>query len=129
MTGPAKQSIAPHTETWIASSLALLAMTIGTLFENSNQMAKRPLASHLPLRILGLAMPLLLPRLPVGCVAAIEAARRSAKHAVVTGEMSGGTSDDGALDAAFGIGGGGRRECQRSDGERSKEDSHDHVSR
>ena len=73
-------------------------------------------------------MPLLLPLLPVGSVAAIEAAGGGAKHAVMTGEMAGGTSDDGALDAALGIGGGSGRERQRRDGEHSKYGSHDHVS-
>ena len=95
-------------------------MTIGTLLKIQIRMAKRPLASHLPLRVLRLAMPLLLACLPVGGVAAIEAAGGGAEHAVMTGEMSGSTSDDGALDAALGIGVGGGRECQRGDGEHSK---------
>jgi hypothetical protein len=73
-------------------------------------------------------MPLLLARLPVRGVAAIEAAGGGAEHTVMTGEMSGSASDDGALDAALSIGGGSGRERQRGDSERSKYGSHDHVS-
>src|SRR5689334_19749531 len=84
-----------------------------------------PLASHLPLCILRLTVPLLLARLPVGGVAAIEAAGGGAKHAVMTGEMSGSASEDGALDAALRVGGGSGRESQCGDSECSKYSSHD----
>ena len=51
----------------------------------------------------------------VGFVVADRAARRRAQEAVVTGDVTGRTADDGALDAAFGVGGNGRhgdRQCQ-----------------
>ena len=72
-------------------------------------------------------MPLLLPFPLVGGVTAVEAAGGGSEHAVVTGKMSGSAADDGALDAALGVGSGGRQR-QRGDGERSEHGSHDDVS-
>ena len=41
----------------------------------------------------------------LGMVAAVEAAGGGAEHAVMAGIMTGDTADDGALDAALGVGG------------------------
>ena len=54
---------------------------------------------------LTLALALSLPLPLVGVVAAIEAAGGSAEHAMMAGIMTGDTADDGALDAALGVGG------------------------
>ena len=55
-----------------------------------------PLAVHLGL--------LLLTILLLGAMPAIEAAGGGTEHAVVTGIMAGDAADDGALDAALGLG-------------------------
>jgi hypothetical protein len=67
-----------------------------------------PLAVHLGL--------LLLTILLLGAMPAIEAAGGGTEHAVVTGIMAGDAADDGALDAALGLGSLGGKQRQRRDG-------------
>ncbi|MGY3455920.1 hypothetical protein ACVWW5_001370 [Bradyrhizobium sp. LM3.4] len=50
-------------------------------------------------------------------VAAVEAAGGSAEDAVMAGIMAGDATDDGALDAAFGIGGRGRSQHEKCGGD------------
>jgi hypothetical protein len=58
-----------------------------------------------------------LPFLLLGVAAAIEAAGSGAEDAVMTGVVAGDAADDGALDAAFGIGGGGCAEHEKGGGD------------
>src|SRR5690242_14355731 len=46
-------------------------------------------------------------------MAAVEAAGGGTEHAVMTGIMAGDAADDGALDAALGVGGGGRAQHEQ----------------
>lgn len=56
----------------------------------------------LPVRLALLLLLLLL----LGVMTAVEAAGRGAQHAVMAGVVTGDTADDGALEAALGVGGG-----------------------
>ncbi len=58
----------------------------------------------------------LLPRLLVGAVAAVEAAGGGAEPAVMSGKVPGDAADRGALEAAPGIGGGRCREREHRGG-------------
>jgi hypothetical protein len=60
--------------------------------------------SHLLLPGRRLALTLLLPRLLLGAMAAVEASGGSAKHAVMAGIVTGDAADHGAFQAAFGVG-------------------------
>src|SRR6185437_5254708 len=84
-------------------------------------------ASHLPLRVVRLAVRRLLSLLLLlrGAVMAVEAAGGGAEHAVMAGNMAGDAADDGALDAALGVGGRHRRQRERGDGNSGECGFHD----
>jgi type IV secretory pathway TrbL component len=75
-----------------------------------------------------LALLLLLLLLLVGVVAAVETAGGGAEHAVMTGIVAGDAADDGALDAALGIGGGGRAQHEQRGGDGEKRGFHGSMS-
>jgi hypothetical protein len=84
-------------------------------------------ALHLPLRIAGIALRLLLAILLIGAVAAVETAGGSAEQAVMAGIMAGDAADGRALEAALGV---GRRGDNRQHGDGGESDCglHDPVS-
>jgi len=59
---------------------------------------------------LALLSPVLIALLLIGTVAAIETAGRGAEHAMMTGVVTGDAANQGALDAALGLGGLRRRQ-------------------
>jgi hypothetical protein len=67
----------------------------------------------------------LLPRLLLGAVAAVEATGGGAERAVMAGIVAGDPADYGAFQAAFGVGGRCCRERENGDGENGEYGSHD----
>src|SRR6201986_5338966 len=117
--------LAGHAEA--LTKAASRATTPKLLFEiriRTTNVRDRP--SHLPLRVLRIALRLL--RLLVllgGAVVAGGAAGGSAEHAVMAGKMAGNAADDRALDATLGVGGRGRSQRESSDGESGECGLHD----
>src|SRR4051812_6816406 len=74
----------------------------------------------LPVHLALLLLPPLLLLLLLGMVAAVEAAGGGAEDAVMAGVVAGDAADDGALDAALGVGGGGRAKHEKCGGDGGK---------